>query len=299
MLTSRPYGGGEDLAHMQDAVAEWKERDPCGYLHPGDLPHRIYNVLRRDDPTEVVRLWDGSAGLAAFCIVSSRDRAFDVQAAPDRGDALAAAVEWAEATLREAHGAGLDKFAGDVWECDTAYLDLLTGRGYRAGRVMYAVTGRRLDDLPPMQLPDGFAIRSVRGVEEAAAVAEVHARSFDSEWTVDQYRRVMESPGYDAERELVVEAPDGRLAGFTIIWFDPRNRDGLFEPVGVHEDFRRLGLGRALLAAGMARMREAGMETATVWHDFDDPASTALYANAGFRRRGRVVDVYRTLRPAG
>jgi len=74
----------------------------------------------------------------------------------------------------------------------------------------------------------------------------------------------MQTPGYEVENELVVVAPDGRFAAFTVIWFDPISRSGLFEPVGCHGDFRRQGLSTAIMYEGMKRMKAAGMETASV-----------------------------------
>ena len=54
----------------------------------------------------------------------------------------------------------------------------------------------------------------------------------------------MESPGYEPERELVIQAPDGTFVAFTVIRYDPLNSTGLFEPVGTHKDYRRRGFGQ-------------------------------------------------------
>ena len=92
----------------------------------------------------------------------------------------------------------------------------------------------------------------------------------------------MESPTYAAERELVVENERGELCGFTVTWYDHVNGVGLFEPVGVHPDHRRRGLGRALLADGMRRMRQAGLTAAMVAYEGHNPASGPLYRDMGF-----------------
>jgi ribosomal protein S18 acetylase RimI-like enzyme len=154
-----------------------------------------------------------------------------------------------------------------------------------AGITPHAVTLRTLDDLPPVpRLPDGFSIRTAAGVHEAEALAAVHAGSFGSNWTVAHYAHVMESPGYAAEREWVVVAPDGRFAAFAVTWYDALNQLGYFEPVGTHADFRRMGLARALMIHAMHAMRAAGMTHASVAHEAaeENPASAALYAALGF-----------------
>ena len=88
------------------------------------------------------------------------------------------------------------------------------------------------------------------------------------------------------EYEFVVVAPDGRFAAFTNVWVDDVNRSLLFEPVGTHSDFRRRGLGKALMAHVLQRMRaERGIECAYVCHapPSKNPAAAALYASVGFR----------------
>jgi ribosomal protein S18 acetylase RimI-like enzyme len=97
------------------------------------------------------------------------------------------------------------------------------------------------------------------------------------------YRKVIESPGYVAEREYVVVAPDGSLAAFTVTWHDSFNRIGSFEPVGTHKDHRRMGLGRGLIMHGMQQMAAAGLEYATVANFRDNEADSGLYKACGFR----------------
>ncbi|MEZ4619615.1 MAG: hypothetical protein R2867_29485 [Caldilineaceae bacterium] len=93
-----------------------------------------------------------------------------------------------------------------------------------------------LVDLPEPVLPAGYTIRATTGVDEVAALVAVHVGAFGSTWTPELYRKVMESPGYAAEREFVVVAPDGAFAALTVTWHDEVNRTGLFEPVGTHRD---------------------------------------------------------------
>ncbi len=92
----------------------------------------------------------------------------------------------------------------------------------------------------------------------------------------------MRTPGFDAGRELVVVAPEGRFAAFLVYWLDPVSKTGLFEPVGCHEDFRCLGLSKALMVEAMKRMMDAGMERAVVGYSSGNVAARKLYASVGF-----------------
>lgn len=286
-MKRRPYRDAADLAAMQSLAAAGIADDPdCFPLHPGDIPHRLFNGMRFEDPTEFVTLWEEGRELVAWTAVYGRMRAFDAQVGrAHRGDLEGAVLAHAEehliAEVRRL-GVGGNSLEAAADRCDSIRIEILESQGWEPRAHEYTVTRRSLDDVPVGQPPEGFVVRPVRGVEEAAAIAAVHAGSFGSEWTPELYRRVMESPGYRADREFVAEAPGGRLAAFTVTWHDDRNRLGLLEPVGTHQDYRRLGLGRAVMAAGMRSMRDAGMEAAIVTHEVANPAAAALYAAMGF-----------------
>ncbi len=100
----------------------------------------------------------------------------------------------------------------------------------------------------------------------------------------------MRTPGFEIERELVVVAPDGRFAAFLVYWLDPASRSGLFEPVGCHREYQRRGLATALMVEGLRRMVAAGMRSAIVKHNSDNPAAAALYRSVGFRTRYTITD---------
>ena len=62
--------------------------------------------------------------------------------------------------------------------------------------------------------------------------------------------------------------PQTKVAGSAYtIWFDPVNAVGLFEPVGTHPDFQGQGLGKAVMAEGLRRMKAAGMRRAILGFD--------------------------------
>lgn len=294
-MTSRDYGGADDLHKIQaftaDAVALAGD---CGYLHVGDFPHRLYNVMRMYNPHEIVRLWEDAKGeLLAWALVYPRFAAFDAQVHPDhRGSELEEQViDWAEGRTRvwmrqTGHQGPIET---DVFDCDIIRTEILGQRGYACRKHMYTATVCSLaEPLPNVPLPDGFTIRHAAGEHEASKLADVHRGSFGTDWTPEEYRRVMQSPGYRTERELVVVAPNGHFAAFCIYWPDMVNKTGLFEPVGAHSDFRRMGLTRALLYEGLRRMKEKGIETAIVWHEADNEAAQALYTSVGFRPKHKI-----------
>ena len=140
------------------------------------------------------------------------------------------------------------------------------------------------------RLPLGFSAQPAQP-GDFAGLAEVHNGAFGSNWTPKQYQQeVMLKPGYRPQDELAITAIDGTFAAFTKTWLDPINKVGLFEPVGVHADFHRKGLGKALMLLGLQHMRDQGMRSALVCHNTDNAASTALYESVGFRTKHKVID---------
>ncbi|MEA2002692.1 MAG: GNAT family N-acetyltransferase [Actinomycetota bacterium] len=260
-------------------------------MHPGDIPHRIFNGLRRDNPYDLVHIWEDDSGdVVAWTLLDPRGAGYDAQVSPVVRGAMPGLERevdiWSEETLltiMQERGSEARAIETEAFSIDTVRTALLEHSGWiaqPAERMM--LTRRSLDDVPDPALPSGYKVRTVRGVEEAGPVSELHSAGFGSSWTPQLYRRVMESPGYDKDRELLIEAPDGSLAGFCVTWPDETNRTGLFEPVAVHPDHRRRRLGGALMRAGMRLMRESGMEWAEVMYEVDNPGSEALYRAEGF-----------------
>ena len=91
-----------------------------------------------------------------------------------------------------------------------------------------------------------------------------------------------------ARRPPRLRLPDGfslsenGTAARATIWFDDVNLVGLFEPVETREDFRRLGLARAVMTEGLHRMRAAGCAPRMVEHDITNAPAAGLYESLGF-----------------
>jgi GNAT superfamily N-acetyltransferase len=289
-MKRRCYHGDSDIELLQafnaTAIAQ---SAGCGYVHPGDIPHRLFNGNKLFDPVEVLTIWEDEDRVAAWVLVGPRHRSYDAQVRPDlRGTRfereVLAYAENRTLDLMRRHRIEGDRIYGTAHRCDTTRVELLTELGWvRDGKPPWVVNRAPLVDLAEPVVPDGYVIRAVGGLDEASALAEVHAASFGSTWTPEMYRKVMQSPGYVAEREFIVEAADGTFASFTVTWHDQVNRTGLLEPVGTHPDHRRRGLGKALVLSAMRKMAAEGMKYATVVNEGTNEASRHLYRTCGFK----------------
>ena len=289
-MKRRPYRDGRDLDLLQTFNGEsFAATDGCGYLHPGDIPHHVYNGNKHYDPPDLLSIWEDEDGVAAWVLAQPRHKGFDAQIRPGlRSSAFAAEVlafaEKRTIEVMQQHQIDGDEVEFYAYQCDAETAETLRELGWKKSPdAPWTINRICLEDAPEGPLPDGYRMRAVKGLEEAAAIAGAHAAAFPgAKWTPELYRYVMESPGYDPKREFVVVAPDGTLAAFTVTWHDPISKTGLFEPVGTHADYRRRGLGKALLRFGMGEMKRAGMKSAIVMNAPTNEASIALYRSCGF-----------------
>jgi GNAT superfamily N-acetyltransferase len=170
-------------------------------------------------------------------------------------DAVAADIE------RTVMPRAADEFALKRW----------AAHGYRTDPASLGDTGfwtqlneRDLTEVEQPVLPDGFRFRTAdQAGPEAAVQAHVDAWA-PSTYTAGGYEGVRRTATYRADLHVLVQAPDGTMAASTIMWLDEANQTAEFEPVGTHPDYRRLGLGTAMLRHGMHLAHAAGATHMTV-----------------------------------
>jgi mycothiol synthase len=288
-LSHRFYRDDRDLDRMLAFVSTAATRDgvAAGHLHQGgDIVWRLFQNLTID-PTTAVRLFEDDAGALVGFVWLHPPQAFELHVLPDspgRDALLAEMVSWAESRLGPTKAFHVEVPAPQEW-----LRAALAGRGYRdTGAADYVLNHRVVrDPLPAPVLPDGATIRPVRLDDPAEVEARValHREVWHpSRFTVDGYARLRTKPVYRPDLDLVAVTPQGDLASYCIVWWDPATRTGEFEPVGTSERFRGRGYGTALMRDGLRRLRSLGAEQAIVLSATREESkpSRRLYASAGF-----------------
>ena len=298
-FSSRLYRDYTDLEQMRRFLIRARTRlgHLSGYFHVGDLLWRMFSN-GWFQPKQDIRLWfDNTDSLVGFAWYYSRFQALDMQVFPRNLALEQEMLAWAESGLRAAlNGNGRKQLLTSALETDHERIALLTELGYQRQEKFYL---HYLRGLPPSmlfpQLPAGFTIREVTDEDIAAKVA-LHRAAFEpSQMSEYIYRGLRQAPGYIPELDLVAVAPDGRFASFCICWMDPVNRIGEFEPVGTHPDFRRQGLAKAVLWAGLQRMKAFGADQTLVLTPGHNQAAQKLYESLGFRAANREFDYLKQL----
>ena len=288
----RPYQAS-DLPALTRFLGECLQRDKHSNYHPGDFVHWMSNGYRGERLEHHFQVVEEAGQLLAVVELSAKSGSYaPVLDTRRRGGVWELEFHRACLAVMRERMKWIEKktLTINVVKGDKAAKDCLEQLGFEAQKADHIVAKRSFGNIPEVQLPEGFIIRSVAGQHEAQLVANVHSGAFGSNWTEANYLKVMRTPGFDPQRELVVVAPDRRFAAFVVLWFDPISQTGYFEPVGCHSDFTRRGLTKALMLAGLARMKEAGMEAALVGYDSTNESASKLYRSAGFKPHFETVD---------
>ncbi len=169
--------------------------------------------------------------------------------------------------------------------------------GGRAARALHAEplerpmppSGLRLVDLAAVG-PDAVATALAHAYVPARDDGRVELDADAEPWTPERLGRLaaatLAAPG-----DLLV-AVDGEDRPVGVHWLRRRTEDvGEVFNLAVAPDATGRGIGRWLLAAGLARLADVGLSRAILWVDAANAPALALYAGAGFVPLGRDVAV--------
>lgn len=146
----------------------------------------------------------------------------------------------------------------------------------------------------PPALPPGFAARPFDRERDVEAWTDAHNEAFAEHPTPVRFdpldvRRWLGDPAFRDDDTILLEAPDGSIAGFVAT--DPQYRpDGSIISraeiwsLGVVPAWRGRGLGRVLLRLGVAWLRALGVETVALSVSARNEGALALYEHEGFVR---------------
>ena len=290
-LVRRAYTGEADLRAMAALV----HLAPADNLHVADLPWR-FSSWALDYPDNV-GLWVNADGqLLAWAVLQTPWWAVDYALHPDAGQDLhRQLLAWADDRARQTLGtpSGQPAWFVNVFAGQSDRIRDLEQAGFASqaniGEDSWSkVLMRRpaQTPLPDYTLPSGVTIRPLAGESEVSAYVGLQRTVFESEnVTVGWRSRTLRMPQYIADLDLVAVAPDGDLVAFCVCWLDQAADpvSGQVEPLGVHPDWRRSGLGRAILSEGLRRLRSHGARQIYVETDNYRGAALELYESAGFR----------------
>ena len=182
-----------------------------------------------------------------------------------------------------------------VWSVveDGAAVQALAELGFAEGSEPgFAHFTGRIDalDLSAPSLPDGYALGTIDTDADVAARVACGIAAFPgSTMTVEKYAFCRSTPLYRPGLDTIVRGPDGTVVAFALAWLDPLTGGVELEPVGVHPDHQRTGLGRAVCRAALRNARSVGGNDAVIAAERMNPGAMGLYGSLGLEATARVA----------
>ena len=132
-----------------------------------------------------------------------------------------------------------------------------------------------------------IAIRPA-GVFDVEAMATIHRTSFAKAWSANEIGHFVAAPG--CLSLIVSTAPERTVQGFLIVRSAGDEAEIL--TLAVDQNHRRVGLARALLAAAIASLREAGAKRLFLEVEAGNESAHGLYQSLGAVAVGRRTRYY-------
>lgn len=137
-------------------------------------------------------------------------------------------------------------------------------------------------------LPEGFKITSMNETYDLYQYGRVLWKGFNhelngegeykfSQEVENELNESMIRPNVDLNLKLAVVAPDGNFVAYCGIWYDAKADYAVIEPVATDPNYRKMGLGKAVVLEGIRRAGELGAKTTLVG------SSQQFYYSIGMR----------------
>lgn len=181
---------------------------------------------------------------------------------------------------------------GHVDERETGARILYETLGFVPVRQFFLMRRQGLDDVPELPMPDGLELRPV-SPDQHRTIYDAENEAFRDHWGHHEHGEEGFRQTYgqaETNTDLWAVAWDGdQVAGVVQTWIWPAEnerlgvRRGWLERISVRRPWRRRGLGRAITAAAMHKLRAAGMDEAMLGVDAENPTGALrLYEDLGF-----------------
>lgn len=276
-----------DLAEVVATLGEWQHSSGPVQLHPGDLG---WFSLR------------GAAVLASRLRVWRRNEAMIALGLLDEPDLLRMAIAPeidADRSIAARIVTDLDSSAAGVLPPGSVAVEARAGEAL--GERLRHHGWQQADPWVPLrelteEMPDAAAELglSVEVVDDANAADwfAVHASAFDGAGGV-YWEPLRHSIPFQHGELLLARDGTGAAVGCIGLWSAGPDRPGLIEPLGVHQDHRRRGYGRALNLAAARTLRSWGASEVTVCAPTSEIGTVQAYIASGFVAEAEVCDFVR------
>lgn len=288
-VSFRNFNREEDFERIGAFLsAHYAPRNPTGNWLQPEWEYAYFHPLMSETYLERIGIWEQDGEIVAAVNYGWHLGDSFYFFHPAHRDLHRDMLDYAEAELKGVSSIdGRPYLCAFVNEFDRPFIDLVKSRGYTRdpGSDMPSLHMKMPDPFPAVTLLPGFRLQSLADECDWAKVHRVLWRGFDhgddvpmNEEEFESRRKMFDTPGARRDLKIVAVTPDGEYAAFCGMFYDSANRCALVEPVATAPEYRRLGLGRAVVLEGMRRCATLGACEAYVGNDLP------IYLSIGFEK---------------
>jgi len=177
-------------------------------------------------------------------------------------------------------------------------ISLFEGFGLKPVRYFVNLSRPIDNGLPPLEAAQGIRLRTFQGTGDLEAVWRVESVAFRDDWShteakLEDYAHWVTLDYFRPELWfLAEEEATGEMVGLGLNMINPSwiaqtgRQEGYVDTLAVLREHRKRGLGTALLVRSLHALRQAGMDSAHMHADSENPTGAMrLYERVGFRVR--------------
>ena len=267
------------------------------HIHLVDMPFRVTSTWQDHDCEFGV--WENDNKILAWAVFQPPWRNLDYAILPsERGSSLEKEVfEWGKVQMMAYSKQTGEDFYGSIeFFEDTPNVERTVEHLETLGFNKHAVSTFRFEidlhqEFPQCQLPNAYIIRPSRGKTKVDDYVNLIQAVFGSDWMTKEWRtRTLEHPAYRPDIDLVIANSENIPVGFCLCWL--WQDISQIEPLGVHPDYQRKGLGKALEHAAFEALQNQGARYLYVDHGSLNEKAIALSLKTGFRHSNNVLRYY-------
>lgn len=272
-----------DKEHREicDFLNDLSTKDPNMMWESGRMNFWRYNIHAHKDPhdrffKDNVHIWRDGEVIVGICISEYGENDLFIEILPGYLHIYPDIFRWVEniwASTREL-------VEIDVFGDDTRKINCLMAQGFS---FLCHFENKRIYDLNQIDLgyhlETGFTIQTFSEFPDyRGKVALVRSAFGKSNYSEKNVKRLMGSPDYMEEYDLMVVSPDKSPVAYCVGWHEQaREHCGYIEPVGTHAEYRQRGFAKAMIRECFARMKANGIQIAEIASSAEPDISNLLY----------------------
>ena len=193
-----------------------------------------------------------------------------------------------ESTIQRTGELGATKIHLQTHTDNILTMDFLENHGFRSIKTYFLMEWINQEINPPA-LPTGLHLRSFVESQDEYALTQIQNDTFKESWgfcpnTVEEIKAKLDM-GICDHKGIIFVTDSNKLVAYnwTFRTPNPSSKTGCIGMMGVHPNYRGLGLGKNILLAGLQYLSATGVDSVKLEVDSINISAIKIYSDVGFQ----------------